>query len=116
MNIRIYNAGIAACASTLGLLLSACQGELAVVDDLDNGNANLGAANPLGGPCGCTNTNSLTALGCGQGEVQLMENDLIQTTADGSIVAFTVKADVPYRLLYWNGGTSTQDLGPGFLL
>lgn len=127
--------------------LCACQGELAVVETLDEGDSNLAVAGARGddtegspddpagsdtpaspaddsvesaddgSECECASSPSLTALGCRYGEVPLLGNDIVQTTSDGSVVAFTVcaRGGNLCNVIRW---TATEDypLGPGILL
>jgi hypothetical protein len=106
-------------------LLAACNGELAVVDDLDHQSSNLATDGPDDpdattpprsfGPCECASSASLMALQCGN-EVPLLDNDIVQTTPDGSIAAFSVTlADGSYQVQYWDG-TSVRPLSGGLLI
>jgi hypothetical protein len=127
MNIRINDRLAIAFTSSVAFWLSACNGELAVVDDLDGQSSNLTAADgneptdsgqgnetDSDNGCGCATSPSLMALSCGYGEVPLLDNDVVQTTADGQIVAFNVND--ASEVLYWDGGATARAIGSGMML
>jgi uncharacterized membrane protein len=120
-------------ANSCLLTIVACQGELAVVDDtVGNDDANLtgedgetnaslpapgGTAEPIDTDCPCAQDATLQALSCGRG-VPYIQNDIIQATADGSIVAFNL-CDEPTPdcvVAYWQATSGTWRLGKGFLV
>lgn len=111
---------LAACF-TGGLLLSlpGCERALEVVDQLDDGAAaqQPGAGSPSpttpnppvqNAACACASSVGLRALICGGGEVPLLENDIVQTTADGSAVAFTRCDPETFEcgVMLWKGGAA----------
>lgn len=106
----------------LALVASACRGELAVVDTLETRSAGLSRYRSTGpGPnasCACAGSESLMALSCGGGEVPLLENDIVQTTHDGSIVAFNLCDGLAgeCNVVYWDGGFVELPIASGMLL
>jgi hypothetical protein len=116
------------------LTLAGCQRELAVIDDsVGTDNSDLARDNDAGSPsgsegtaepittdCSCAQSPSLRALTCGSLIVPLGTSDnLIATTADGSIVAFNLeKPDAPgdYTVAYWQAGSGTSRAGRGRLI
>jgi hypothetical protein len=117
----------AAIISSVAFWLSACNGELAVLDELDEQSSDLtadgnGTRDPDMGNgsgsaegCGCATSPSLMPLSCGHREVPLLDNDVVQTTADGTIVAFNVDDDA-LKVLYWDGGATARVIGGGIML
>jgi hypothetical protein len=67
--------------------------------------------------CPCAQSDTLRALTCGR-SVPDVENDIVQTTADGSIVAFNLCAQygVDCTVAYWKKGSGTVDLGKGIVI
>jgi hypothetical protein len=122
MKLHIDNRITVAWASSLVLLLSACNGELAVVDSLDSAGANLSSyrvAGPgLSASCACASSEALMALSCGGGAVPLLDNDVVQSTPDGNIVAFNLCAEDlrGCHVVYWDGGFAELPSGNGLLL
>jgi hypothetical protein len=122
MNIRIDHRISAACASSVALLLSACNGQLAVVDTLDSHNASLSSyrsdGSTLHADCACASSDSLMALSCGGGAVPLLDNDVVQTTADGGIVAFNLCNEdfSSCHVVYWDGGFAELPISSGLLI
>jgi hypothetical protein len=125
MKIRIDNRITAALMGCGALLLSACQGALAVVDDLDNpgsgaGSAGSGSTPPPSGSCECGSSGALQALTCDGRPVALLDNDVVQTTADGSVVAFNLcdddSAGGSCEVFYWDGSGLARSLGNGRLM
>lgn len=114
--------------------LCACQGELAVVENLDDNTSDLSAGQdgeddaaqgepddvgePRDAECGCASSPSLQALGCHFGEVPFVENDIVQTTRDGSVVAFSV-CDANFfncKVIRWTAAGEEYQIGAGLLL
>jgi hypothetical protein len=105
------------------LVLSACEGKLDVVDDLDQGSADLavdqqgGSGSAANAACACASSDSLLALSCGGGEVPLLDNDVVQTTPDGGVVAFTLcSGTLGCSVAYWRAGSATVPISSGLLL
>ncbi|MET0413844.1 MAG: hypothetical protein ABW217_21220 [Polyangiaceae bacterium] len=106
--------------------LCACQGELAVVENLDDGSDDLAVDDSAGGDsqadvnreqaqtiynnpslisprsfsngsldrdCACASAPAFQALGCQLGEAPVFGNDVVHTTSDGGVVAFTICED-----------------------
>lgn len=144
MKMRM-NRGVVVLLSSATFWLCACQGELAVVEKLDDESSDLAVdeagegdpapgatedpitndvpANPsepagVDGECVCARSPALMPLGCRFGEVPLVENDTVQTTADGSVVAFTVcaRGGNLCSVLRWTGASDVSVLGAGILL
>jgi hypothetical protein len=66
-------------------------------------------------PCSCGNSPSLQALGCELGEVPLVENDVVQTTRDGGVVAFTACGATQCSVARWTAAGGTTVVGEGWL-
>jgi len=113
-------------SSGMLIALSGCERALEVVDQLEGsgpGSEGTGSpGQPVSPPvqnasCACASSASLMALSCGGGEVPLLDNDIVQTTANGAIVVFnrcneeTFSCDV----MYWDGGNPTP-IAPGYLI
>jgi uncharacterized membrane protein len=127
MKTSRYRPSVAALASSAVFSLSACDGRLAVLDELDRQSSNLenddandpSAANdPLQtDACTCASSPSLMALSCGAGEVPLLDNDVVQLTADGSVVAFNVEFPaLTQQVFLWDGGTIARPFANGMLI
>jgi hypothetical protein len=119
----------------VGVLLSSatfwlcgCQGELAVVENLDDGSDNLAQAGGGGAPsfspdggfagdCSCASSPGLQALGCELGHAPPWGNDVVHTTVDGSVVAFNVcKQDGGFcDMVRWTQAGELDELGPGYV-
>jgi hypothetical protein len=58
------------------------------------------------------------ALSCGGGSVPPLDNDIVQTTADGNIVAFNLCDDhlESCHVVYWDGGFAELPIASGLLL
>ena len=119
---------LAAClTSSLLLSLPGCERALEVVDQLDD--ATPGAEQPGSGSptqpappvqnasCACAGSESLRALMCGGGEVPLLDNSIVQTTANGNVVVFSrCQADFTgCEVLRWDG-SGTSRVADGFLI
>lgn len=120
-------------ASSCLLTLIACQGELDVIDDTvgsddsdltgdgNDTNAPLpppsGSAEPLDTDCPCAQSTTLRALSCGKG-APFIQNDIIQTTANGSVVAFNLcdEPSLECVVAYWQATSGSWELGEGFLV
>lgn len=124
-------------ALSLVVLLAACNGELAVVDDTLPGEAgddtspgeagdDIGAGageGPLasGWPCGCASSPVLTALGCdpGGGDVTALSG-FPHVTPDGSVVAFGVCrgeqiVDSDCDVLHWRADAGARRVTQGIV-
>lgn len=131
------NGYVTALASSAALWLSACNGELVVLDSLEQQGSNSQSgsssspdnsseAPPVDSSCGCASSPSLMALSCGRGEVPLLDNDAVQLTPDGSVVAFNVELPdaeagggargLAYLVLRWDAGTSARPIANGLLV
>jgi hypothetical protein len=120
MNIHI-DQRIATFSTLTVLLLSACNGQLAVVDDLKPRDVESQDFEPSGGPvnapladahCTCDSSDALQALDCGNGE--LYGN--LEMTADGSVVAFGLKRpNLTFDVFYWRSNAATLVVAHGLL-
>jgi len=122
MKIRI-DQSIATFTMSTVLLLSACKGELAVVDDLrprdveaaDGQGSVLAPDAGLapGARCSCASSASLQALACYDGRPFTQS----QTTTDGSVVAFNVATPegAPWPVFYWASNAPTSNIASGSL-
>lgn len=72
---------------------------------------------PIDNYCPCAQSDALQALTCGR-TVPYIGNDIVQTTADGSIVAFNLCAQygVDCTVAHWQKTRGTLDLGKGTLI
>jgi uncharacterized membrane protein len=115
--------------SSMLLSLPGCERALEVVDQIDDGapgteQPGTGSATPTtpsppvqNAACACAGSESLRALICGGGEVPLLGNDIVQTTADGGVVVFSrCKEDFfECDVLRWDGA-ATEEVAKGFLV
>lgn len=120
---------LAACFTSSMPLLPGCERALEVVDQLGEaapGSEQPGTDSPTPPPvdppvqnaaCACASSVSLRALVCGGGEVPLLDNDIVQTTADGNAVAFTRcdRDTFECRVMLWKGGAE-QLVSEGVLI
>jgi hypothetical protein len=124
---------IAVLLSSATFWLCACEGELAVVEKLDDGSNGLGQAGSGGagsggtssilpdggivGDCSCASSPALQALGCELGAAPPWDNEVVHTTADGSVVAFNVcKQDGGLcDVVRWTRAGDLDELGPGYV-
>jgi hypothetical protein len=109
---------LAACfTGCLLLALPGCERALEVVDQLDDGAPGPpGTGTPTTPPdspvqnaaCACASSVGLRALICGGGEVPLVDNDIVQTTTDGSAAAFTRCDPETFdcSVMLWKGGAA----------
>lgn len=118
--MKLIDHRILAACLTSGLLssLPGCERALEVVDQLDDGAPGTGQPGtptpttptpPVeNASCACAGSESLRALICGGGEVPLLDNDIVQTTADGSVVAFNRCDPDTFEcgVMLWNGGAA----------
>lgn len=102
-------------AAGLLLALSGCERVLEVVDSIEASQQSGSNPPAQNAACACASSDSLMALTCGGGDVPLLDNDIVHTTPDGRVVAFS-RCDENLRceVVHWDGGTS-RVLGPGFL-
>jgi hypothetical protein len=133
MNDRSITRSVTVMA-TASLWLSACNGELAVVDDVDQQGSNLTnmdetadpsssndggdvSTSPTGSACTCARSPSLLALSCGAGVVPLLDNDIVQQTPDGGVAIFNVELpDQSFQVLRWAGGPNASPMASGMLI
>lgn len=144
MNIRIAaRASVRNPLTTLAsltLCLSACNGQLDVVDAIDTQGRPIEAgpvvepeqppappevpvfepSGPLNVDCRCASSPGLQPLLCDGHAVPLLDNDVIQLTTDGSLVAFNIGIESfpftsPDEVAYWDGA-ETRTVSRGMLL
>lgn len=125
MNLRKDHKTLAAFAACLLSFLPACERVLDVVEQIEppssgssGGSAGTGGAPATPPtPCECASSPGLQALSCGYAPVALVDNDVVQTTFDGSIVAFNVCGEALFdcRVAYWDGDV-TNLISSGLML
>jgi hypothetical protein len=112
MKSRSDNRILAAFTACVVSCLPACERVLDVVDQLEPPGSEPSVppdpgSQPSVPECGCASSPALLPLSCGMPPVPLYDNDVVQLTADGGVVAFNVCDEAGFNctVLRWDGRT-----------